>query len=177
MKFDELDRKMRVFETAHDHCVLPGLHIVARLDGRGFTRLTKETHDFEAPFDPRFRDLMVDTLRHVMAVGFKVTLSAHCYWILRKEGLDPRDATARLSGMSTSAKNELLFARGINFNDLPAWQKRGIGVTWQTYDKQGRDPRSGATTPVQRRRLHTDLELPMGDAYAQRIRHLLTDPG
>ena len=61
MKFDDLDQKMRVFETAHDLCVLPGLYMVARLDGRSFTRLTKEVHQFEAPFDPRFRDLMVET--------------------------------------------------------------------------------------------------------------------
>jgi hypothetical protein len=27
MDFDELDRRMRVVETAHDHCVLPGLFI------------------------------------------------------------------------------------------------------------------------------------------------------
>ena len=36
MKFDDLDDRMRVFETAHDLCVLPGLYMVARLDGRGF---------------------------------------------------------------------------------------------------------------------------------------------
>lgn len=29
MKFDELDKKMRVFEIAHDYSVLPGIHIVA----------------------------------------------------------------------------------------------------------------------------------------------------
>ena len=40
MRFDDLDRTMRVLETAHDLCVLPGLYVVARLDGRGFTRLT-----------------------------------------------------------------------------------------------------------------------------------------
>ena len=51
MKFDELDEKMRVFETAHDYCVVPGIFIVARLDGRGFTKLTKERHAFETPFD------------------------------------------------------------------------------------------------------------------------------
>lgn len=55
MNFDQLDRKMRIFETAHDLCALPGMHIVARLDGRGFTRLTKQTPTFEAPFDVRFR--------------------------------------------------------------------------------------------------------------------------
>src|SRR3954464_15712862 len=73
MKFDELDGRMRVFETAHDLCVLPGLHMVARLDGRSFTRLTKEVHPFEAPFDARFRDLMLATADHLMAgCGFAV---------------------------------------------------------------------------------------------------------
>jgi tRNA(His) guanylyltransferase len=66
MKFDELDEKMRVFETAHDYCVLPGIHMVARLDGRSFTRLTKEVHKFEAPFDIRFRDLMMDTTEQLL---------------------------------------------------------------------------------------------------------------
>ena len=72
MKFDDLDATMRVFETAHDHCVLPGLHMVVRLDGRSFTRLTKEVHKFEAPFDVRVRDLMVSTTEHLMGCGFRV---------------------------------------------------------------------------------------------------------
>ena len=72
MKFDDLDKRMRVFETAHDHCVLPGLFIVARLDGRGFTRLTKDVHTFEAPFDKRFRDHMVATASHLMDCGFNL---------------------------------------------------------------------------------------------------------
>ncbi len=72
MKFDELDARMRVYETTHDLCVLPGLYMVARLDGRSFTRLTKEVHLFEAPFDVRFRDMMLDTVEHLMTCGFKV---------------------------------------------------------------------------------------------------------
>jgi hypothetical protein len=31
MQFEALDRAMRVYETAHDHQVLPGLWMVARL--------------------------------------------------------------------------------------------------------------------------------------------------
>ncbi|WP_262506716.1 tRNA(His) guanylyltransferase Thg1 family protein [Sporocytophaga myxococcoides] len=57
MKFDELDSKMRVYETAHDICVLPGIYMVARIDGRGFTRLTKEVHQFEAPFECKIQRL------------------------------------------------------------------------------------------------------------------------
>lgn len=54
MNCDELDRRLRVFETAHDYCALPGLYLVARLDGRGFTKLTRERQPFAAPFDDRF---------------------------------------------------------------------------------------------------------------------------
>ena len=72
MTFDELDSRMRVFETARDQCVLPGMFMVARLDGRGFTRLTKEVMDFEAPFDIRFRDAIVETAEHLMSqCGFR----------------------------------------------------------------------------------------------------------
>jgi tRNA(His) 5'-end guanylyltransferase len=72
MKFDDLDSQMRVYETAADYCVLPGIHIVARLDGRNFTTLTREKAKFEAPFDTRFRDMMAETTKHLMNCGFKV---------------------------------------------------------------------------------------------------------
>ena len=72
MKFDELDKKMRVYETAHDLCVLPGIYMVARLDGRGFTRLTKEILELEVPFDVKFRDMMLETTKHLMQCGFKI---------------------------------------------------------------------------------------------------------
>jgi len=72
MKFDELDQQMRVYETAHDICVLPQVYMVARIDGRSFTRLTKEVHEFEAPFDIRMRDMMAETTKHLMTCGFNV---------------------------------------------------------------------------------------------------------
>ena len=73
MKFEQLDRRMRIYETAHDHCVLPGMHMVARIDGRSFSQLTRRSQEFEAPYDARFRDCMVATLEHLVAhSGFSV---------------------------------------------------------------------------------------------------------
>jgi tRNA(His) 5'-end guanylyltransferase len=46
--------------------------MVARLDGRSFTRLTKEIHKFEAPFDERMRNIMSETTVHLMNCGFNV---------------------------------------------------------------------------------------------------------
>jgi tRNA(His) 5'-end guanylyltransferase len=48
------------------------MYLVARLDGRSFTRLTKEICQFEAPFDVRFRDMMVNTVKELMNCGFRV---------------------------------------------------------------------------------------------------------
>lgn len=250
MKFDELDDRMRVFETAHDLCVLPGLWMVARLDGRGFTRLTKEVHQFEAPFDPKFRDMMLDTVEHLMNCGFKViygytesdeislllshsedrynrkvrklisilageasakfslllggvacfdcrvsqlpsvdlvidyfrwrsedahrnALNSHCYWAVRKDGKSVEEATAAVKGLSTAEKNELLFQRGINYNDLPRWQKRGMGLYWEEYEREAENPKTGQKVLARRKRIHRELELPMKEAYDELIRRVI----
>ena len=72
MKFDDLDARMRVYETAHDHCFIRETYLVIRLDGRSFTRLTKEVHTFERPFDVRFRDAMIATTKHLMQPGLRI---------------------------------------------------------------------------------------------------------
>ena len=46
MRFDEMDKKMRVYEQSLDQVLLPDIYMVARLDGRGSTRLTKEVCQF-----------------------------------------------------------------------------------------------------------------------------------
>ena len=242
MKFDELDTKMRVFETAHDYCVLPGIYIVARLDGRGFTKLTKEVHKFKAPYDEKFRDYMLDTVEHLMNSGFDMiygytqsdeisllfslddetfnrktrkinsvlageasakfslllgdigsfdcrisqlpniqkvidyfrwrqqdahrnSLNSHCYWCLRGDGETARKATSIMEGLSVADKNELLFQHGINFNELPNWQKRGIGLYWEEYQKEGYNPVKDETVFTMRRRIKRELNLPMKDDY------------
>jgi tRNA(His) 5'-end guanylyltransferase len=54
MKFDDLDKKLWLYEAAHYLCVLPEIYIVARIDGRSFTKLTKQKHEFKASFDDTF---------------------------------------------------------------------------------------------------------------------------
>lgn len=65
MKFSELDDKMRVFETSHDVKVLPGIHIVVRLDGKGFTRLAEDLNLIR-PFDIHFNAHMREITANVM---------------------------------------------------------------------------------------------------------------
>lgn len=73
MRFDDLDKIMRTYEESLDQYIEPDKLIIARLDGRSFTRLTKELCDFKKPFDEGFRDLMVRTVMHLMKdAGFNI---------------------------------------------------------------------------------------------------------
>ncbi len=242
MRFDDFDNMMRKYEESLDQTIVPDVHIVARLDGRGFTRLTKEDMKFEAPFDVHFREYMVETVRHLMNCGFNIvygytqsdeisllfhrddntfgrntrkinsilageasawmslalnnlavfdcrvvplpnldrvidyflwrqedahrnSLNAHCYWILRNEGMSRQEAAFALCGKSTSCKNELLFKRGINFNNLPLWQKRGVGVYYKDIYVDGFNPVTNSYARTKRRRLFVDYELPVKEEY------------
>ena len=250
MKFDDFDKEMRIYEESLDQYILPDLYIAARLDGRSFTRLTKEICRFEAPFDIRFRDLMIETVKALMNAGFRIiygytesdeisllfhpndntfgrkvrkinttlageasaafslalgriatfdcrvvplpgtdrvadyfiwrqedshrnSLNAHCYWALRKEGVSALKATSLLEGMSVPDKNELLFSKGINYNDLPNWQKRGVGVAFRDVVKEGFNPVKNEKVTTLRRELTADFDLPLGDDYRQYILKLL----
>ncbi|MCQ2513220.1 MAG: guanylyltransferase [Lachnospiraceae bacterium] len=250
MNFDDLDKKMRVYEQSLDQIIVPGEYLVARLDGNRFTRLTKEVCKFEAPFDEKFRDLMTDTVKALMTYGFRVVygftesdeisllfhpdedtfgrkvrkfnsllagvasstfsmalgqqaifdcriiplpnqalvkdyfrwrqedahrnaLNAHCYWMLRKKGASVNEATQALEGQSIAYKNELLFQNGINFDKLPAWQKRGMGLYWYTVEKVGHNPITGQDVITTRRGIKVDYDLPLRDDYADFIEQFL----
>ena len=72
MYFENLDKKMRVYEKSIDQVILLDMYMVARLDCRSFSRLTKEICHFEAPFDVHFGDMMVHTVKQLMDCGFHV---------------------------------------------------------------------------------------------------------
>lgn len=220
--------------------------MVARLDGRGFTRLTKEICKFEAPFDVRFRDMMVHTVEALMDCVFRVlygftesdeisllfspgdetfgrkvrkynstlageasaafslevrrvatfdckivpipniekvrdyflwrqedthrnSLNSHCYWLLRKEGKSVQEATSMLEGQSVAYKNELLFSRGINFDKLPSWHKRGIGLWREQFEKEDFNPLTNEKEVAIRNRIRVEYELPIGAEYGNLI--------
>src|SRR5262249_39924599 len=108
-----------------------------------------------AVFDCRLAPLpgeeqVVDYFRWRSEDAHRNALNAHCYWLLRKLGRGVGEADAALRGLSVSAKNELLFQNGINFNDLPSWQKRGSGLYWEEYERAGENPVTGGQGSARR---------------------------
>jgi len=118
-------------------------------------------------------ELVVDYFRWRNEDAARNALNAYCYWTLRKQGQDMKQATSRLEGLSVSAKNELLFQNGINFNDVPNWQKRGVGLYWEEYDKPARNPVTGEEVVAVRRRIKRDFDLPMKEEYGEFVRAIV----
>lgn len=110
---------------------------------------------------------VVDYFRWRQADAVRCGLNAWAYWTLRKAGKSMAEATAALEGLDVSAKNELLFRNGINFNDVPLWQRRGTGVYREEYEKPGVNPKTGEATSATRRRIKVDEELSTGIEYGE----------
>lgn len=81
-----------------------------------------------------------------------------------------------IEGKSVAWKNELLFSEGINYNELPGWQKRGIGLYHSVYEKKGYNPINGQEVSCTRGRIETELELKIGEEYQEWVVSLLQDP-
>lgn len=72
-----------------------------------------------------------------------------------------------------ASSDELLFSGNINYNDLPSWQKRGVGLYYTAYEKKGYDPVKEQEVWAVRCRLETELELKTGEEYQKWVVSLL----
>ena len=100
-------------------------------------------------------------------------LNLWLYWTLRHEGMSKNEAGNYLLKKGVDFKNEELFKRGINYNDVPTWTKRGVGLKWKNYEKSGYNPIKDETVTVERRRVFEQTELPIGTEYYTMIDEIL----
>lgn len=225
MHFKEFDKLMRQYEEDHDYILPPQHWLVARLDGRGFSKLTKKL-GISKPFDVKYKDDMIGLCISIMQdSGFNILyaytqsdeisllfhpsedsynrkmrklnsilagftsakftqilnkmsfyphtnpymdalatfdcrisalpdidkvvdyfrwrqsdserncLQACAYWTLRQNGFSSRKATSALNKTSQQDKRNILIEYGLNYDNRPGWQKRGVGLQWTEYTK------------------------------------------
>ena len=67
----------------------------------------------------------------------------------------------------------MLFKAGINFNDLPAWERRGIAVQWRDEPNTGKNPRTGETVTSARRAAFVNYDLPMKGDFDALVRAIV----
>ncbi|MCP3802226.1 tRNA 5'-guanylyltransferase [Allokutzneria sp. A3M-2-11 16] len=117
---------------------------------------------------------VIDYVSWRQADATRCALNGWCYWTLRKAGASRQEATKRLQGTTAADKNELLFQHGINFNEVPTWHRRGIGLWREDVSREGHDPVRGVDVTTTRRQVHVERELPMKDDYRALVEKLIT---
>jgi tRNA(His) 5'-end guanylyltransferase len=81
--------------------------------------------------------------------------NAYAYWLLRRIGHKPSEAAKILKGLKTKDLHEILFRHGVNLSQTPSWQRRGILVYREPYQKQVKN------RIVTRRRIIENWNLPL----------------
>jgi tRNA(His) guanylyltransferase len=87
-------------------------------------------------------------------------LNGYSYWKLREEYSKSR-AVEILNKKKSSELHEILFERGLNLAEMPAWQRRGIGLYKKTIPITGYNPMNSEKVVSNRLRVYTDWELPL----------------
>jgi len=80
-------------------------------------------------------------------------LNMWTHHVLVQDGLTTTQAQSKMDQKSTQWKQEVLFQHGMNFNNIEEWQKRGIGIFWEQYEKEGFNPKTNQRVLALRKRL------------------------
>jgi len=81
--------------------------------------------------------------------------NAYAYWLFRRIGHKPSEAAKMLKGLKTKELHETLFRHGINLAQTPAWQRRGILIYMEPYQKRVKNH------VVTRRQIRENWNLPL----------------
>jgi tRNA(His) 5'-end guanylyltransferase len=122
-------------------------------------------------------DEVIDYFHWRQADAARNALHSWCYWTLRKSGVSTADAVRQLDRSTVTVKSKLLSRHGVTFDNVPGWQRRGVGIYWETYEKEGYDPIAQRPVLARRRRLTANMELPIDEAYGALLRQVLHAAG
>ena len=103
-------------------------------------------------------------------------VSSYGYYTLLKTGLSEKDASLRLKNLKANQIHELVFKHGFNLAETPAWQRCGVLVYRETYEKAGYDPIKKLEVKTHRSRIIQQWDPPIfksdeGKRLVERLIH------
>ncbi|MDN7024518.1 tRNA 5'-guanylyltransferase [Methanoculleus sp. FWC-SCC1] len=116
---------------------------------------------FDARVIPATPEFAVEYLTWRQNEAWRNHINGYCQQALIEEGLSSRAAATRLRGVSAAAMHEMMFARGVNLAETPAWQRRGTLVCRETVIKEGYNPVTGEVVETTRKTPRVLDDLPL----------------
>jgi tRNA(His) guanylyltransferase len=88
-------------------------------------------------------------------------VSSYGYYTLLKTGLSEEDASLRLKNLKANQIHELVFTHDINLAETPTWQRCGVLVYREKYEKAGYNPLKKIEVKTHRSRIIQEWDSPI----------------
>jgi tRNA(His) guanylyltransferase len=129
-----------------------------------FLKVVEEDDMKPVSFDSRIIPLSdigtVEYFQNRQNEAWRNCLNGYSYWKLR-ENHDKISAVEILNKKKGKELHNLLFENGLNINDVPTWQRRGIGLYKTSKEVKGYNPLNNTSVISNRNTLKIDYELPI----------------
>ncbi len=117
---------------------------------------------FDSRVIPLSEDAVVKYFKSRQDEAWSNCLNGYAYWTLR-ERYGKKETVELLNKRKSSELHDLIFDSGINVAEVPAWQKRGVGIYRKKVQIEGFNPITRKKVLSQRLRLFADWDLPIFD--------------
>ena len=117
---------------------------------------------FDCRVIPVSRDMVADYFKNRQDEAWRNCINGYAYWMLR-ENHSREEAVELLQMKKSRDLHDLIFQMGINIVEVPAWQRRGIGIYKKKVQIEGYNPLSQETVVSERLKLMEDWDLPIFD--------------
>lgn len=121
-----------------------------------------EIISFDSRIIPTYGEDVLNYFKWRQDEAWRNCINSYAFWTL-KDKFSTKIAVKKLNKLKSSGIHELLFKEGINLNDLPVYQKRGIAIYKKKIEIEGFNPKSKKKELSHRNRLVIDKELPVFD--------------
>jgi tRNA(His) 5'-end guanylyltransferase len=118
-----------------------------------------KTISFDCRVIPLSVKMVPDYFKGRQDEAWRNCLNGYAYWTLRKK-MDKKKAMNVLSGLKSNQIHDLLFEEDIQMGEIPAWQRRGIGIYKIDEKVNGYNPVRGKKVKSSRKRIFSDCNLP-----------------
>lgn len=115
---------------------------------------------FDSRVIPLSQEGVIKYFKERQDESWRNCINGYAYWILRGE-YTKKEAMKILDKQKSNMLHDILFKRGINLAELPAWQRRGIGIYKKDVEIEGYNPIKKEKVQSTRKKIFIDEDLPI----------------
>lgn len=116
---------------------------------------------FDSRIIPLGKENIYDYLLWRQAETWRNHVSSYGYYTLLEDGMSENEAAEQLKNKNAGSIHELVFKHGVNLAATPAWQRCGILVYREAYEKTGYDPVKNSKVMTTRTKVVQNWNIPV----------------